>query len=59
MWIAIDLPGRRKSVHGGFGRNFLFRTPWMLPLSKGDAIFKKIEGNPRYKAFLKKMKLPA
>ena len=30
----------------------------MLPLIKGDAIFKKIEGDPRYKAFLKKMNLP-
>jgi TolB-like protein/DNA-binding winged helix-turn-helix (wHTH) protein len=30
----------------------------MLPLIKGDALFKKIEGNPRYKAFLKKMNLP-
>jgi TolB-like protein/DNA-binding winged helix-turn-helix (wHTH) protein len=30
----------------------------MLPLIKGDAMFKKIEGNPRYKAFLKKMNLP-
>jgi predicted Zn-dependent protease len=30
----------------------------MLPLIKGDALFKKIEGNPRYKTFLKKMNLP-
>ena len=30
----------------------------MLPLIKGDAMFKRIEGNPRYKAFLKKMNLP-
>ena len=30
----------------------------MLPLIKGDAMFKKIEGDPRYKAFLKKMNLP-
>ena len=29
-----------------------------LPLIKGDPLFKKIEGNPRYKAFLKKMNLP-
>ena len=30
----------------------------MLPLIKGDAMFKKIESDPRYKAFLKKMNLP-
>ncbi len=30
----------------------------MLPLIKGDAMFKKIEDDPRYKAFLKKMNLP-
>jgi len=30
----------------------------MLPLIKGDTMFKKIEGDPRYKAFLKKMNLP-
>jgi tetratricopeptide repeat protein len=30
----------------------------MLPLIKGDAMFKKIEGDPRYQAFLKKMNLP-
>jgi len=30
----------------------------MLPLIKGDAMFRKIEGDPRYKAFLKKMNLP-
>jgi TolB-like protein/DNA-binding winged helix-turn-helix (wHTH) protein/Tfp pilus assembly protein PilF len=30
----------------------------MLPLIKADAMFNKIEGNPRYKAFLKKMNLP-
>jgi TolB-like protein/DNA-binding winged helix-turn-helix (wHTH) protein len=30
----------------------------MLPLIKGDAMFKKIEGDPRYKAFLRKMNLP-
>jgi hypothetical protein len=30
----------------------------MLPLIKGDAMFKKIEADPRYKAFLKKMNLP-
>ena len=29
-----------------------------LPLIKGDPLFKKIEGDPRYKAFLKKMNLP-
>ena len=30
----------------------------MLPFIKGDAMFKRIEGDPRYKAFLKKMNLP-
>ncbi len=30
----------------------------MLPLIKGDAMFKKIEGDLRYKAFFKKMNLP-
>ena len=30
----------------------------MLPLIKGDTMFKKIEGDPRYKAFLTKMNLP-
>jgi hypothetical protein len=29
----------------------------VLSLVKGDAAFKKIEGDPRYKAFLKKMNL--
>jgi serine/threonine-protein kinase len=29
-----------------------------LPMSKGDPLFKKIEDDPRYKAFLKKMKFP-
>jgi hypothetical protein len=29
-----------------------------LPLIKGDPLFKKIEDDPRYKAFLKKMNLP-
>jgi TolB-like protein/DNA-binding winged helix-turn-helix (wHTH) protein/Flp pilus assembly protein TadD len=29
-----------------------------LPLIKGDPLFRKIEGDPRYKAFLKKMNLP-
>jgi TolB-like protein/Flp pilus assembly protein TadD len=29
-----------------------------LPVIKGDPLFKKIEGDPRYKAFLKKMNLP-
>jgi hypothetical protein len=30
----------------------------MLPLIKGDVVFRKIEGDPRYRAFLKKMDLP-
>ncbi len=30
----------------------------MLPLIKGDAMFKKIEGDPLYKVFMKKMNLP-
>ena len=30
----------------------------MLPLIKGDAMFKNIEGDMQYKAFLKKMNLP-
>jgi tetratricopeptide (TPR) repeat protein len=29
-----------------------------LPVIKGDPAFKKIEGDPRYKAFLRKMNLP-
>jgi hypothetical protein len=29
-----------------------------LTIIKGDPAFKKIEGDPRYRAFLKKMKLP-
>jgi TolB-like protein len=29
-----------------------------LPMSKGDPLFKKIEGDPRYKSFLKKMNFP-
>jgi TolB-like protein/Tfp pilus assembly protein PilF len=29
-----------------------------LPVIKGDPLFRKIEGDPRYKAFLKKMNLP-
>lgn len=31
----------------------------MLPLIKGDAMFRKIEGDPRYKGFLKKMNCPS
>jgi adenylate cyclase len=30
----------------------------VLSIIKGDPAFKKIEGDPRYKAFLKKMNLP-
>jgi TolB-like protein len=29
-----------------------------LPMSKGDPLFKKIEADPRYRAFLKKMNFP-
>ena len=29
-----------------------------LPVIKGDPLFTKIEGDPRYKAFLRKMNLP-
>jgi hypothetical protein len=29
-----------------------------LPLMKSDPLFKKIEGDPRYRAFLKKMNFP-
>jgi hypothetical protein len=30
----------------------------VLSIIKGDPAFKKIEGDPHYKAFLKKMNLP-
>jgi len=30
-----------------------------LPFIKSDPLFKKLESDPRYKAFLKKMNLPA
>jgi hypothetical protein len=31
----------------------------VLCIVKGDPAFKKIEGDPRYKAFLRKMNLPS
>jgi TolB-like protein/DNA-binding winged helix-turn-helix (wHTH) protein len=39
-------------------RAYAQKDSGMLPLVKGDTMFKKIEGNPRYKAFLAKMNLP-
>ena len=37
---------------------YLQKDSGMLPLIKGDAVFRKIEGDPHYRAFLKKMNLP-
>jgi TolB-like protein/DNA-binding winged helix-turn-helix (wHTH) protein len=37
---------------------YLQKDSGMLPLIKGDTVFRKIEGDPGYKAFLKKMNLP-
>jgi TolB-like protein/DNA-binding winged helix-turn-helix (wHTH) protein len=37
---------------------YLQKDSGMLPLIKGDTVFRKIEGDPRYRAFLKKMNLP-
>ena len=39
-------------------RAYAQKDSGMLPLIKGDPVFRKIGGDPRYKAFLKKMKLP-
>jgi TolB-like protein/DNA-binding winged helix-turn-helix (wHTH) protein/Flp pilus assembly protein TadD len=37
---------------------YLQKDSGMLPLIKGDTVFRKIEGDPGYRAFLKKMNLP-
>jgi tetratricopeptide (TPR) repeat protein len=39
-------------------RAYVQRNSTGLPVIKGDPAFKKIEGDPRYKAFLRKMNLP-
>jgi adenylate cyclase len=39
-------------------RAYLQKDSGGLPLIKGDPLFKKIEGDPRFNAFLKKMNLP-
>jgi tetratricopeptide (TPR) repeat protein len=39
-------------------RAFAQKDSGMLPFIKGDPVFRKIGGDPGYKAFLKKMNLP-
>ena len=55
---AYALRGDPNGALKWLDRAYAQKDSGMLPLIKGDAMFKKIEGDPRYKAFLKKMNLP-